>query len=140
LASYGLDADIYYPHWPSSSDWIEAPMCARAPLLAMAEGTVPYVVFVRQMPLCVCHLHHTFEISSLGGRDLQERYCEIGSTFIEGRKLLLEEGSGCIGYHGAACGLAANCFTTTRGFEPLCLLVWLQSSAEKMRAFTSATW
>ena len=45
---------------------------------------------------------------ALGRRDPQERYCEIGSTFIEGRKLLLEEGSGCIGYHGAACGFSGE--------------------------------
>lgn len=39
---------------------------------------------------------------------LKERYCEIGLTFIEGRKLRLEERSGCIGYHGAACGFSGE--------------------------------
>lgn len=39
---------------------------------------------------------------------LKERYCEIGLTFTEGRKLLLEERSGCIGYHGAACGFSGE--------------------------------
>jgi hypothetical protein len=39
---------------------------------------------------------------------LKERYCEIGLTFAEGRKLLLEERSGCIGYHGAACGFTGE--------------------------------
>lgn len=39
---------------------------------------------------------------------LKERYCEIGLTFFEGRKLRLEERSGCIGYHGAACGFSGE--------------------------------
>lgn len=39
---------------------------------------------------------------------LRERYCEIGLTFAEGRKLLLEERSGCIRYHGAACGFSGE--------------------------------
>ncbi|UDF29023.1 UNVERIFIED_ORG: hypothetical protein LHK14_16100 [Roseateles sp. XES5] len=39
---------------------------------------------------------------------LAERYCEIGLTFKEGRKLVLEERSGCIGYHGAACGFSGE--------------------------------
>jgi hypothetical protein len=44
--------------------------------------------------------------SSIPG--LKERYCEIGLTFTEGRKLLLEERSGCIGYHGASCGFSGE--------------------------------
>ncbi|UPA27882.1 hypothetical protein [Shinella oryzae] len=39
---------------------------------------------------------------------LSERYCEIGLTFTEGRKLVLEERNGCIGYHGAACGFSGE--------------------------------
>lgn len=39
---------------------------------------------------------------------LKERYCEIGLTFTEERKLIVEERSGCIGYHGAACGFSGE--------------------------------
>ncbi|HEY4251821.1 MAG TPA: hypothetical protein VGM87_11490 [Roseomonas sp.] len=38
---------------------------------------------------------------------LRERYCTI--TFrIEGRSLRLEEGDGCLGFHGAACGFTGT--------------------------------
>lgn len=37
-----------------------------------------------------------------------ERYCEIGVTFDEDGFLNLEERSGCIAYHGAACGFTGQ--------------------------------
>ena len=36
------------------------------------------------------------------------RYCEIGLVFSRDGKLLIEERSGCLSYHGAACGFTGE--------------------------------
>ncbi|WP_439618891.1 hypothetical protein [Shinella sp.] len=36
------------------------------------------------------------------------RYCEIGLVFSKDGKLLIEERSGCLSYHGAACGFTGE--------------------------------
>ena len=45
--------------------------------------------------------------------EFSDEYCEVAMTFKDG-KLVIEEGTGCLQYHGAACGFTGE-LTLDRG-------------------------